>query len=188
MSILTIASGSVKAGETTFEITGNALDALQLAEMFVQVFSLSQRSKLITEARNARAEGFEAEAKAVETAVWLWTKAEAVYSTPGGRPDRGAEITHVQVGKYTASRFTDGAVDAEVTFECRRADGRQASMFAQVTLLKDGRDLFGVSNWPEPACWLSPGALNTLDPEHLPLLAEAIDEAVNQNRCREEVA
>lgn len=76
--LLTITPGQVKVGEVTVEINGGALDALSLAEQFVQVFDVRQEAQLREEA-HASGAFRPAERVAVLIALDLWAEAERRY-------------------------------------------------------------------------------------------------------------
>ncbi len=86
MSILSITPGHVKAGGVNVEVLGGPLDALTLADIFVQIFGDDQVGALRDEATMARAQGLMKEAFAVETAVTLWLAAEGAYEEVRARP------------------------------------------------------------------------------------------------------
>lgn len=81
MNLLTITPGSVRVGAVTVEITGQALDALTLAEHFVQVFDLGQAHQIETEGINACDYSSTRHAgKAITVGVALWKQAEKAYA------------------------------------------------------------------------------------------------------------
>lgn len=75
-----ITLGNVRCNGTDYEITGGALDALQLAEVFVQVFTVDMHaSSLRNFAHKVECDGLLKEAAAVAIAVDLWESAESAY-------------------------------------------------------------------------------------------------------------
>lgn len=193
--LLTVVSGEVKVGEMVHGV-GSPLAALMIAADFAQLFSLSQASQLRTDAIDARNKGLGVEAMTVEAALMLWMEAERVFADENWGL-KGPSITHVKVSGYKASKFNARAgwdtryVDAEVRFNVTRGDGKAASMVASVTMKRDRRDLFGVGEdrWKMASEWCCREALTTLGNNILvEMLAEAVDEAVDQSACRDVVA
>jgi len=79
-TLLNITPGAIKVGEVTVEITGHALDALTLAEQFVQVFDVSQSSQLYGEAMDAFRAGYHGHYLAISQAISVWHGVERVYA------------------------------------------------------------------------------------------------------------
>jgi hypothetical protein len=82
--LLTITPGQVKVGEVTVEINGGALDALSLAEQFVQVFDTQSTAALLSEAMTAFRNGLRTEYLAISVAVNVWQEAEQAYAEAKG--------------------------------------------------------------------------------------------------------